>query len=122
MAQEFAKIAVAVILNGESAAKGYSKAARLLHVPVEAVNEAVISLCSIFTTAARSDLSNEQMLELLGDLGFEKVAGHAVADYFGQRKEEVRDIVAVSTLNLPSYKRLDWRLDVQAGSEAVLSC
>eukprot|EP01018_Ginkgo_biloba_P039009 Gb_11880 [translate_table: standard] len=113
VAQEFAKIAVNIIFKGDVAAKGYAKAANTLQVTVDAVDQGVKMLCDIFIRGAQSNLSSIQMNEFLTELGFHEETRECLVDYFAQRLKDMRSLVAVSKLNVPSYRKLEWRLDVQ---------
>ena len=113
MAQEFAKISVNIILKGDTAAKGYTKASNALQVTVDAVDQGVKMLCDIFTRGAQANFSSTQMTEYLKELGFQDETRQSLVDYFIERFNEIRRLVAVSRLNVPSYRRLEWRLDVQ---------
>jgi len=121
VAQEFAKIAVNIILKGDVAARGYAKAASALQVTVDAVDQGVKMLCDIFIRSAQSNLSAVQMTEFLKDLGFHNETKECLVDYFTQRFGEIRGLVAVPRLNVPSYRKLEWRLDVQLGSRSLFN-
>lgn len=121
VAQEFAKIAVNIILKGDVAARGYAKAASALQVTVDAVDRGVKMLCDIFIRSAQSNLSAVQITEFLKDLGFHNETRECLVDYFTQRFREIRGLVAVPRLNVPSYRKLEWRLDVQLGSRSLFN-
>lgn len=119
VAQEFAKIAVNIILKGDVAARGYAKAASALQITVDAVDQGVKMLRDIFIRSAQSNLSAVQMTEFLKDLGFHSETRECLVDYCSQRFGEIRGLVAVPRLNVSSYRKLEWRLDVQLGSRSL---
>jgi len=121
VAQEFAKITVNIILKGDVAARGYAKAASALQVTVDAVDQGVKMLCDIFIRSAQSNLSAVQMTEFLQDLGFHNETRECLVDYFTQQFQEIRGLVAVPRLNVPSYRKLEWRMDVQLGSRSLFN-
>eukprot|EP00249_Psilotum_nudum_P013145 c24178_g1_i1 orf=371-1015(+) len=117
--QEFAKIAGGIILQGNIVGKGYANAANKLQVSVEAVEHGVLMICDIFIRAARSNLSTQQILNLLEDFGFEEAQREVLATHFTGIAKDVRDVSAISTLNVPCYQKLEWRLDVQVASRSL---
>eukprot|EP00250_Pteridium_aquilinum_P012803 c20954_g1_i1 orf=312-950(-) len=117
---DFAKIAINVIVSGEITGKGYKSAANKLQVTAEAVEHAVLMLCDIFTRAGRSNLSAQATLTLLEDVGFEEGAGmEALVDFFQENLTKIRDAIINSSLKLPTYEKLEWRLDVQVASRSL---
>lgn len=117
---DFAKIAMNIIISGEITGKGYKSAANKLQVSVEAVEDAVLMLCDIFSRAGRSNLSAQATLTLLEDVGFEEDAGReALAEFFQQNLAKIRDSIIASSLKLPTYEKLEWRLDVQVASRSL---
>uniref|UniRef100_A0A0D6RAB5 COMM domain-containing protein n=1 Tax=Araucaria cunninghamii TaxID=56994 RepID=A0A0D6RAB5_ARACU len=121
VAQEFAKIAVNIIFKGDVAARGYAKAANALQVTVDAVDQGVKMLCNIFIRGAQSNFSSVQLTDYLKELGFHNETGESLVGYFTEQFNEIRRLVAVPKLNVPSYRKLEWRLDVQLASRSLLN-
>ncbi|KAJ7544759.1 hypothetical protein O6H91_09G092000 [Diphasiastrum complanatum] len=108
-------------MKGPSGIKGYGAAAKRLQITLDEVEQAVSTIASIFVRAARLNLSKDQMLEFLADLSFHDASRQALAEFFSQRAHEIRSMVSVPILYVPSYQRLDWRLDVQIASRSLLN-
>lgn len=121
VAQEFAKITVNIILKGDVAARGYTKAAKALQVTVDAVDQGVKMLYDIFIIGSQSNFSPAEMIKYLQELGFHSETGECLAAYFTEQLHEIRRLVAVPRLNVPSYRKLEWRLDVQLASRSLLN-
>ncbi|KAG0588194.1 hypothetical protein KC19_2G223900 [Ceratodon purpureus] len=116
VSQEFAKIALDRIVKSEAGTRGFAKAARVLQVSIEEVEQAVAALTTLFARAVRLHLQHAELLSLFSDAGFEDSTGEVLADMFAQRHQELFGIVALSGT---SYGRLDWRLDIQVASRSV---
>lgn len=117
--KEFAKIASNIIVNGGNMGKGYTNAATKLQVTVEAVEQAVLMLCDIFTRVARLNLSAQATLSLLEDVGFMESPRETLSEYLLQIIGDIREVIANSSLSVPVYRKLEWRLDVQVASRSL---
>lgn len=116
MVHEFAKVAVGGILKGEAGTLGFTKAARHLQTTVEAVAQAVATISDLYSRAARGNLSHQQLIDFLSIQGFGESLRQALADSFVEHAGEIREVISVAILQLPTYQGLDWRLDLQASS------
>ncbi|XP_024394901.1 uncharacterized protein [Physcomitrium patens] len=116
VSQEFAKIALDRIVKSEAGTRGFAKAARVLQVTVEDVEQAVAALTTLYARAVRLQLQHAELLTIFSDAGFEEATGAVLADMFTQRHQELFGVVA---LNGTSFSRLDWRLDIQVASRSL---
>jgi hypothetical protein len=69
VSQEFAKIALDRIVKSEAGTRGFAKAARVLHVSIEEVEQAVAALTTLFARAVRLHLQHAELLSLFSDAG-----------------------------------------------------
>ncbi|KAL2636265.1 hypothetical protein R1flu_007744 [Riccia fluitans] len=116
---EFAKVAVTGLLKFETSSKGFAKAAKQLQTSVEAVSQAVSAVSNIYSRASRANLSHQQLVDFLTIQGYGEVLRQALADYFVERVGELRELASVAILRLPTYRSVDWRLDVQVASRTL---
>ncbi|ERM94073.1 hypothetical protein AMTRI_Chr04g250840 [Amborella trichopoda] len=118
VALDFVDKAIDIILTGKSTKRGYKRAANALQVTVESVEEAIQMLCKIFFFGAQSNLSNVDMAEFLLKLEFDKASAQCLASHFSQKAKEIRDIVVSPLLYAPSFKNIEWRLDIQVAGRS----
>ncbi|XP_057828186.1 uncharacterized protein LOC131039433 [Cryptomeria japonica] len=78
-------------------------------------------LYDIFIIGSQSNFSPTEMIKYLKELGFHGETRECLAAYFIERLHEIRRLVAVPRLNVPSYRKLEWRLDVQLASRSLLN-
>ncbi|BBM97887.1 COMM domain containing 2 [Marchantia polymorpha subsp. ruderalis] len=116
---EFAKVAVTGLLKGETSSKGFTKAAKQLQTTVEAVSQAVSAVSNIYSRASRANLSYQQLVDFLAIQGYAEALRLALADYFIERVGEIREYVSLAVLQMPTYRSLDWRLDLQIASRSL---
>ena len=69
VSQEFAKIALDRIVKSEAGTRGFAKAARVLQVSIEEVEQAVAALTTLFARAVRLHLQHAELLSLFSDIG-----------------------------------------------------
>ena len=69
VAQEFGRIALDRIVKGEAGTRGFAKAAKVLQVTVDDVEQAVAALTALLAHAVRLHLQHPDLLSLLTDAG-----------------------------------------------------
>jgi len=116
VAQGFGKIALDRIVKNEVGTRGFAKAARILQVTIDEVEQAVASLTLLFARAVRLQMQHAELRSLFSDAGLEESPGEVLADMYLQRHKELFGVVLLSGT---SYGRLDWRLDIQVASRSV---
>ena len=67
--QEFGRIALDRIVKGEAGTRGFAKAAKVLQVTVDDVEQAVAALTALLAHAVRLHLQHPDLLSLLTDAG-----------------------------------------------------
>lgn len=116
VAQGFGKIALDRIVKNEVGTRGFAKAARILQVTIEEVEQAVASLTLLFARAVRLQMQQAELRSLFSNAGLKETPGEVLADMYSQRHKELFGVVLLSGR---SYGRLDWRLDIQVASRSV---
>ncbi|CAK9232819.1 unnamed protein product [Sphagnum troendelagicum] len=116
VAQEFGVIALERVMTGKSGMRGFGKAAKVLQISVEEVEQGVASLTTVLARCVRYYLPRSQQLLLLTDAGLQEVAREALADLLTERQEELYGEILSS---VASYRNLNWRLDIQVASRSL---
>eukprot|EP00850_Spirogloea_muscicola_P013615 SM000093S24426 [mRNA] locus=s93:231648:239211:- [translate_table: standard] len=83
---------------------------KLKAVQVEDVELAISALRRLLLVATKEGLRPDQMADMLHRLGLTSASVHA---RFSEIVARIRPLISDSLASLPSYRRLDWRLDVQ---------
>jgi hypothetical protein len=94
--------------------RGFVKAAKVLQISVEEVEQGVASLTTVLARCVRYYLPRSQQLLLLADAGLQEVAREALADLLTERQEELYGEIPSS---VASYRNLNWRLDIQVSPQ-----
>lgn len=114
VAQEFGVIALERVMTGKSGMRGFGKAAKVLQISVEEVEQGVASLTTVLARCVCYYLPRSQQLLLLADAGLQEVAREALADLLTERQEELYGEILSS---VASYRNLNWRLDIQVSPQ-----
>eukprot|EP00850_Spirogloea_muscicola_P018543 SM000171S03232 [mRNA] locus=s171:164523:172250:+ [translate_table: standard] len=89
---------------------------KLKPVQVEDVELAISALRRLLLFATKEGLLPNQMADMLQRLGLTSASVHA---RFSEIVARIRPLISDSLASLPTYRRLDWRLDVQLASRRV---
>lgn len=116
---DFSRFALELLRKGTAMSKGFNGAAKRLNVTVDEIRQMCYALCHVFSEAARSSTSEAVLGEYLHELGFRAGARQTLIQFFLENMEEIRDKSMNSQLDIPHYKQLEWRLDVQIASRSM---
>ncbi|XP_041791713.1 COMM domain-containing protein 2 [Chelmon rostratus] len=115
---EFGRIALEFLRRGTSP-KIYEGAARKLCVPVEMVQHGVEGLMFLMTESSKHMISEVDFLDSVLVLGFGEELNQILLQLYLQHHSQIRSILSQLPSNLPAYRSLEWRLDVQLASRSV---
>eukprot|EP01117_Protostelium_nocturnum_P016808 TRINITY_DN6729_c0_g1_i1.p1 TRINITY_DN6729_c0_g1~~TRINITY_DN6729_c0_g1_i1.p1 ORF type:complete len:200 (-),score=32.85 TRINITY_DN6729_c0_g1_i1:60-659(-) len=115
---EFVNISLEFLRKGDNP-KLYSGASRSLGVGVGQIEAVVEGLSWLFSEATRLLVSEDDFLATLAILGFSNELNQQIKDLYLVHRPEIRLIQSSISLDLPHYKNLDWRFDVQLSSRSL---
>lgn len=72
-------------------------------------------LCQLLIDVARGDPSEPKLRRALAELEFPAATESALVEYALAHKRQVLDALSTLALELPEYRDLQWRLDVEVG-------
>ncbi|XP_066260603.1 COMM domain-containing protein 2 [Euwallacea similis] len=115
---DFCKLTVDYIQKGPSP-KLYNTAALKLKVTPDAIQNCVYGLVNLLLVACKHQLSEADFRDSLLTLGFSEELTPILIQFYDGNKSEISNLKS-STLSEPHYDDLQWRLEVQLGSRALL--
>lgn len=118
VAREFCKIAVEFLQNGINAKK-YQMAAQKLELDSKLVEHCVQAIMNLISEAAKLFLVEADFKDSLVSLDFHEDVSDALVAFYEENRQEIREILSKLELNLPQYKNLEWRFDVQLASRMM---
>jgi len=116
---EFCRCALELLRKGASATKGFSGAAKKLGVSVSDIQQMCSALCHTLVEAAREEASEGALGEFFHELGFRAAPRQALLQFYLEHAAEIRSVGVEVPLDYPTYKALDWRLDIQVASRSL---
>ncbi|PRP79153.1 COMM domain-containing protein 2 isoform 2 [Planoprotostelium fungivorum] len=115
---EFVRISIEFLRRGANV-KLYSGASKSLRVPVAQVEAVVEGLSWLFAEASRLLVNEEDFLATLTILGFSPELNAQITELYISHRSEIRTIQSQLSFDLPHYKDLNWRFDVQLSSRSL---
>ncbi|XP_066155634.1 COMM domain-containing protein 2 [Euwallacea fornicatus] len=115
---DFCKLTVDYIQKGPSP-KLYNTAASKLNVTPDAILNCVYGLVNLLLVAYKHQLSEADFRDSLLTLGFSEELTPILIQFYEKNKSEVLKLKSRG-LSEPHYDDLQWRLEVQLGSRALL--
>eukprot|EP00057_Strongylocentrotus_purpuratus_P030213 XP_781013.1 PREDICTED: COMM domain-containing protein 2 [Strongylocentrotus purpuratus] len=116
--QEFCKIALEFMRKG-IAQKVYQGAAQKLNVDAETVKHGVEGLMYLLTESARLMVSELDFQDSIAILGFSQGLCKDLLGLYTENRAEIRSILGEMAMDLPHYRNLEWRLDVELASRSL---
>jgi len=117
--EEFCKISLEFIRKGATSRSIFKGAAEKLGVPPDVVEHGVEGLANLFTQASRHLLNEIDFIDSLLVLSFPEELNNRLKDFYLANRSEIRTLLADMSMQLPEYRSLDWRLDVQVASRSM---
>jgi len=118
VAEEFCRISVEFLKKGVNL-KIYQSAAGKLGESAETVQHGVEGLMHLLSEGTRLQLSEVDFADSVISLGFDAELQHVLTRAYLDNADEIRSVLREMAAGLPSYKDLEWRLDVQVASRAL---
>jgi len=117
--QDFCKLAVEYLSKGPNQ-KLYQSAAQKLELEAEVVQHAVEALVNLFIEICRHQLSPLDVRDTILTVGFSEEQCEILQDCYNSRQQELVQVLARQSVDLPQFKDLEWRLEAKLGSRALL--
>eukprot|EP01091_Cochliopodium_minus_P018203 TRINITY_DN7309_c1_g1_i1.p1 TRINITY_DN7309_c1_g1~~TRINITY_DN7309_c1_g1_i1.p1 ORF type:complete len:202 (-),score=77.20 TRINITY_DN7309_c1_g1_i1:97-702(-) len=86
---------------------------------LDALEKIIEALVFLFEDAAKYFIPEIDFLDSILTLGFSEKLKNALKDAYLQNREVIRKIGKSISVELPNYKNLDWRLDVEISSRSL---
>ncbi|XP_029906241.1 COMM domain-containing protein 2 [Myripristis murdjan] len=115
---EFGRIALEFLRRGPSP-KVYEGAARKLGFPVETVQHGVEGLMFLMTESSKLMISEVDFRDSVLVLGFNEELNDVLLQLYMQHRSQIRSILSLLPAQMPAYRNLEWRLDVQLASRSL---
>nr|CAD7204405.1 unnamed protein product [Timema douglasi] len=116
--QDFCKLSLDFLRKGPNP-KLYQTAAQKLNVSPEVIRNAVDGLVHLLVESCRNKLDEQDFQDSVLALGFSEQQQQTLSTFYHSKKEEIQSALLRPTLDIPHYKDLDWRVDIQLGSRAL---
>ncbi|KAJ8030840.1 COMM domain-containing protein 2 [Holothuria leucospilota] len=116
--EEFGRIAMEFIRNGPNP-KLYQSAAQKLDSDATKVRRAVEGLMHLLTEATRLELSEIDFQDSVITLGFSPEKKEHMLQLYIENRKEIKNILLEMCMDLPHYRNLEWRLDVEVASRSL---
>jgi hypothetical protein len=117
--QEFVNFALGNIFGQKTANKVYNRVAASLSIEPEAVQKAVVAVAAVLVESAKKNASEDDFVASVSDLRLSVANAEAIASAYSANHATLREYLSSSSMQLPSYADLDWRLDVEVSSRAL---
>ncbi|RUS79716.1 hypothetical protein EGW08_012524 [Elysia chlorotica] len=115
---EFGRISMNFIRKGTNP-KVFQGAAQKLGVPVETVQHGVEGLMYLLTESCKYMLSEIDFQDSVMTLGFSEETRATLLALYLDNQREIRDILQEMSMDLPHYRDLEWRFDMQLSSRSL---
>eukprot|EP00300_Choanocystis_sp_HF-7_P040785 c7305_g1_i1.p1 GENE.c7305_g1_i1~~c7305_g1_i1.p1 ORF type:complete len:204 (+),score=40.86 c7305_g1_i1:48-659(+) len=115
---EFCRLSLGFIRKG-SDQRIFESAANKLGVDALTVQKGVEALVHVFTQSSRMNLNDQQMLQVLSDVGVVPQHAPTIQQFFSENSAQIRKLLADFETSFTRYKDFQWRLDVQLASRFV---
>lgn len=115
---EFGRISMNFIRKGTNP-KVFQGAAQKLGVSVETVQHGVEGLMFLLTESCKYMLSEIDFQDSIMTLGFNEETRATLLSVYLENQKEVRNILQEMSMELPHYRDLEWRFDMQLASRSL---
>jgi len=102
--------------GSEGSRKIFMGAAKKLGVSVEVIESALNALCFLFSEATKLNLKEQDFVDSVLVLAFPDGHNAYLKEVYLNNKVEIRNLLSDLSVELPHYKNLEWRLDIQLSS------
>mmetsp|Transcript_2477 Transcript_2477/g.3265 ORF Transcript_2477/g.3265 Transcript_2477/m.3265 type:complete len:200 (-) Transcript_2477:15-614(-) len=116
--KEFVNISLEFLRKGSNP-KLFVGAAKALGVEVRQIEAVVEGIAQLFREASSLFISDADFLATLVVLGFSDEINQQLKELYLANRSEIRALEKQSTFDLPHFRNLDWRLDIQLASRCL---
>jgi len=113
------EIALQCIRSGASKSSYKSFAEKLKLNNVEDVEFMIEGLIFLLTESSKNYIPELDFLDSIITLGFTKEGMGLLKDTYLKTREEIRKIASEISVEIPAYKNLEWRLDIEIASRSL---
>ncbi|XP_046670168.1 COMM domain-containing protein 2 [Homalodisca vitripennis] len=117
--QDFCKLALDYLTKGPNQ-KIYLSAAQKLEIDADTVQNAVEGLINLLIECSKHQLSALDLRDTILTIGFTEEHYDILQAFYDSRQTELKQILAEQTVDFPQFKDLEWRLEAQVASRALL--
>jgi len=117
---QFCKLTLEFIRKGSYAQdkKKLASAAKQLGLPLKSVESALQALCFLFLEASKLNLREKDFAHSLVPLEYPQEHNDCLKNDWLASKDEIRQLLLDTLVDLPHFVELDWRLDIQLASRS----
>lgn len=117
--REFARISLDSLLKGPPNPKIFQAAAQKLEVAVQTIKNGINGLRHIFAESSRLMIGEIDFQDSVITLGFTEDVTKELLQLYLENRKEVRNILSEISLQVPHYRNLEWRFDVELASRSL---
>ncbi|XP_064638440.1 COMM domain-containing protein 2-like [Lineus longissimus] len=115
---EFCRMSVEFIKKGANP-KVYQGAAQKLGVEVHIVQHGIQGLMHLLEESSRLLLNDIDFQDSIMTIGFSEELKEVLFQSYLESRHDIRKILCEMSMDLPHYKNLEWRLDIQVASRSL---
>ncbi|KAK7866059.1 hypothetical protein R5R35_013560 [Gryllus longicercus] len=116
--QDFCKLSLEYLKRGPNP-KLYQSAAQKLNVQPEVIRNAVEGLVHLLIRSCKQKLNDLDFRDSMLTLGFSEAHQEILSAFFENKKEEILNVLNNYSHDLPHFKDLEWRFEVQLASRSL---
>lgn len=117
--REFARISLDSLLKGAPNPKIFQAAAQKLEVSVQTIKDGIDGLRHIFVESCRLMIGEIDFQDSIITLGFTEDVTKELLQLYLDNRKEIRNILSDMTVQVPHYRNLEWRFDVELASRSL---
>ncbi|XP_014246345.1 COMM domain-containing protein 2-like [Cimex lectularius] len=116
--KDFCRLAWDYLAKGVNA-KLYATAAQKLEISPQDLQHVVEALVNLLSESCKLKLSIPKLKSNLLELGFNSKQVDIICTYYTTKRADINNVLLAASVQLPMYKDLEWRTQVQLASRAL---
>ncbi|KAG8201824.1 hypothetical protein JTE90_027304 [Oedothorax gibbosus] len=116
--REFCRISIEHLFKGSNP-KIYQSAAQRLNIEADLVKNVIAGVTQLFIEASKTMMSEIEFRDSIIVLGFHDDSQEELVKHYLENNQMIRSLLSSFDLDVPQYKNLEWRLDVQIASRSL---
>ena len=117
--REFARISLDSLLKGAPNPKIFQAAAQKLGVAVDTIKNGINGLKHILAESSRLMIGEIDFQDSVITLGFAEDVIKELLQLYLENRKEIRSILSEMSVEVPHYRNLEWRFDVELASRSL---